>query len=254
MFLGERMMEDFVQESEILPFLTALLLSVHRRRGNFRHIRRKAWAWPRPQNWFYVMLASPRMNVLGHQTFEWNVKRLTSFAKFLLRKPVSVEKRVAVGVWRLSTGNSYWSCGLQFGLGKSTAKVICQEFEEALCRKEELFIWFPYSEDEVQEAMDTFEEEYKFPQIVGAIDGCHMEINAPPENKEDYFNRKQYYSINLQGTVNSRLLFQHVAVGYPGRIHDARVLDWVEFLTLQKTKKFCQHLQEWFMGDCWGQC
>ena len=57
-----------------------------------------------------------------------------------LRKPVSVEKRVAVGVWRLSTGNSYRSCGLQFGLGKSTAKVICQEFEEALCRKEELFI------------------------------------------------------------------------------------------------------------------
>ena len=28
-FLRERMMEDFVQESEILLFLTALLLSVH---------------------------------------------------------------------------------------------------------------------------------------------------------------------------------------------------------------------------------
>ena len=72
--------------------------------------------------------------------------------------------------------------------------------------------------------MDTFEEEYKFPQIVGAIDSCHIEINAPPENKEDYFNRKQYYSINQRGTVNLRLLFQHVAVGYPGSIHDARVL------------------------------
>ena len=41
-----------------------------------------------------------------------------------LRKSVSVEKRVAVGVWRLSSGNSYRSCGLQFGLGKSTAKVM----------------------------------------------------------------------------------------------------------------------------------
>ena len=38
-----------------------------------------------------------------------------------LRKPVSVEKHVAVGVWRLSSGNSYRSCGLQFDLGKSTA-------------------------------------------------------------------------------------------------------------------------------------
>ena len=51
MILRERMMEDFVQESESLLFLTALLLSVHRRRGNFRHIRRRACAWPRLQNW-----------------------------------------------------------------------------------------------------------------------------------------------------------------------------------------------------------
>ena len=50
-----------------------------------------------------------------------------------LRKPMSVEKCVAVGVLRLSTGNSYRSCGLQFGLGKSRAQVICQEFEEAFC-------------------------------------------------------------------------------------------------------------------------
>lgn len=68
------------------------------------------------------------------------------------------------------------------------------------------------------------EEEYHFPQIVGAVDGCHIEINAPPENKEDYFNRKQYYSINLQGIVNPQLHFQHIAVGFPVSIHDSRVL------------------------------
>lgn len=81
--------------------------------------------------------------------------------------------------------------------------------------KKDLFIQFPKTEYKVQEVMDAFEEEYKLPQIVGAIDGCHIEIKAPPENKEDYLNRKQYYSMNLEGTVNSWLLFQHVAVGYP---------------------------------------
>lgn len=141
-----------------------------------------------------------------------------------MRKPVSLEKRIAVGLWRLSTVNSYRSCGLQFGLGKSTAKVICQEFEEALCRKKDLFIRFPYTADEVQAVMNDFEEEYHFPQIVGAVDGCLIEINAPPENKEDYFNRKQYYSINLRGIVNPQLHFQHIAVGFPGSIHDSRVL------------------------------
>ena len=102
--------------------------------------------------------------------------------------------------------------------------MICQEFEEALCHKKDFFIRFPYTVDEVQDAIDDFEAEYKFPQIVGAIDGSHVEINAPLENNEDYFNRNQYYSVNLQGIVNAQLLFQHIAGGFPGSIHDARVL------------------------------
>ena len=103
--------------------------------------------------------------------------------------------------------------------------MICQEFEEALWqKKKDLFICFLYTDDEVQEEMDDFEKEYKFTQIVGAIDGCHIKINAPPENKDNYLDRKQYYSINLQGIVNSWLLFQHKAVGFPGSSHDVRIL------------------------------
>ena len=36
---------------------------------SFRHIRRRAWALPRPQDWFDVMLASPRLNVLWKPNF-----------------------------------------------------------------------------------------------------------------------------------------------------------------------------------------
>ena len=123
-----------------------------------------------------------------------------------MRKPLSLEK--GIGLWRLSTGNSYRLCGLHFDLGKSTAKVVCQEFEETLYRKKDLFIRFTCMADEVQEVMSDFEEEYHFPQIVGAVDGCRIEINAQPGNKEDYLNRKQYYSMNLQGIFNPQLHFQ----------------------------------------------
>ena len=64
----------------------------------------------------------------------------------------------------------------------------------------------------------------EFTQIIGAIDGCHIEINAPPQNHEDYCNRKQHYSVNLQAIVDADLKFIHATVGYPGSIHDARVL------------------------------
>lgn len=61
-------------------------------------------------------------------------------------------------------------------------------------------------------------------QIAGAIDGSHIEIRAPPDNHKDYFNRKQFYSLVLQGVVDSKLLFRHISAGYPGSVHDARVL------------------------------
>lgn len=180
------------------------------------------------------MMTTPQLSVLWKPNFRMNRETFETLCDYLrndlvrhetrMRRPVPVEKRIALGLWRLSTGNSYRSCGLQFGLGKSTAKTICQEFEEALCRRKDLFIRFPFDADEVRKATSDFEDQYHFPQVVGAIDGCHIEINAPPENREDYYNRKQFYSINLQGIVDPNLMFQHIAVGYPGSIHDARVL------------------------------
>ena len=104
MFLRERMMEDFLQESESLLFLTGVLLSVRRRRRNFRHMGRRAWASPRPKNWFDVMLASPRLNVLWKPNFRMERETFDELCRILrgdlvrqetrLRKPVSVEKRV----------------------------------------------------------------------------------------------------------------------------------------------------------------
>ena len=135
------------------------------------------------------------------------------------RVPVSVEERVGLALWRLATGNSYRSCGLQFGLGKSTAKIICSEFEQAAFDLKDRFITFPLTNEEIGEKIEEFEELYGIPQIVGAIDGCHIEINAPPQNHEDYFNRKQRYSVNLQAIVDANLKVIHATVGYPGSIH-----------------------------------
>ena len=63
------------------------------------------------------------------------------------------------------------------------------------------------------------------PQVVGAINGTHIEI-LPPEgdNKVDYYSRKQKYTINTQAVVGANLVFLDIATGYPGSIHDARVL------------------------------
>ena len=187
--------------------------------ANPRLNNRRVWVWPRPQHWFQLLLTRRDMDPLWKLHF-----RVTRPTFVRMREPVSVEKRVAVSLWRFATGNSFKTFGLQFGLGKSTAKTVCCEFENALISRKDQFINFPLTRRHIEEQMNEFIDEYGIPQTVGAIDGCHIEINDPPQNKEDYYNRKQHYSVILQAIVDCSLKFLHVSVGYPGSIHDARVL------------------------------
>ena len=54
-----------------------------------------------------------------------------------------VEKRVAVGIWRLATGNSYRTVSKVFGIGKSTVIKITADSVKDLARLAARFIKFP---------------------------------------------------------------------------------------------------------------
>ena len=63
-----------------------------------------------------------------------------------------------------------------------------------------------------------------FSRVVGAIDGCHIRLKPPAEDAACYFNRKLFHSIQLQAICDDSCKFLDVCVGYPGSVHDARVL------------------------------
>ena len=74
--------------------------------------------------------------------------------------------------------------------------------------------------------VDTFSRKWGLPQCVGAIDGCHIHhvpIAAPVANHNDYYNRKGWYSMILQGIVDANYCFMDVCIRWPGSVHDARV-------------------------------
>ena len=76
----------------------------------------------------------------------------------------------------------------------------------------------------LQAVVDGFESKWGFPQCVGAVDGSHIPIIAPKENPVDYFNRKGHHSVILQALVDHEYKFLDIYVGWPGSVHDARVL------------------------------
>lgn len=63
-----------------------------------------------------------------------------------------------------------------------------------------------------------------FNRVVGAIDGCHVRVKPPAEDAACYFNRKLFYSVQLQAICDDTGRFLDVFVGYCGSVHDARVL------------------------------
>ncbi|KAL1268774.1 hypothetical protein QQF64_034137 [Cirrhinus molitorella] len=63
-----------------------------------------------------------------------------------------------------------------------------------------------------------------FSRAVGAIDGCHIRIKPPANNSHCYYNRKLFHSIQPQAITDYQGKFLDVFVGYPGSVHDSRVL------------------------------
>ena len=76
---------------------------------------------------------------------------------------------------------------------------------------------------ELIEDIEGFENNHGFPQCVGAVDGSHIPIISPQDCPADYYNRKGWHSVILQGTVDHAGRFIDVYVGWPGRVHDAQV-------------------------------
>jgi len=193
-----------------------------------------AWVYPRPQGWFEEMYQNPVFSALWKNDFCVTKETVDYICQLVgpdlsrqntrFRRAVALNKCVAIALWRLGTGNSYRTTGITFRQGKVTVIKICENFMEALIHRKDDFIRFPDDPLDVALAMRRGESLAGFPDVVGAIDGSHITIKTPQVNHEDYFNRKQNYSINLQGVVNATGKFIDVSTGWLGSIHDTRAL------------------------------
>ena len=96
-------------------------------------------------------------------------------------------------------------------------KQVCAAIVKILLPK---YIRFP-GNDGLIEVVEGFKHKWGFPQRAGAVDGTHIPILSPEEYPADYYNRKGWHSILMQGTVSHLGQFVDVYIGWPGGVHDA---------------------------------
>ncbi|XP_071102962.1 uncharacterized protein [Haliotis cracherodii] len=84
------------------------------------------------------------------------------------------------------------------------------------------YVKFPEGEA-LKDVITGYEERWDFPNCAGSIDDSHIPIIAPKQSLGDYFNRKGFYSLILQGVCDHRYMLTDINSGWPDRVLDARV-------------------------------
>lgn len=194
------------------------------------------WMLPRPQtSWFEIHYNDRnipedyfrRQMRMSRNSFDLLLNILRPYIQrenTRLRPCISPERVLAIALYRLAHGGTYENAGVAMNIGKTTAY---EAFWDVVDRLHEIrgeYIKFPTTAAETATEIATFQDYSDLPNIAGAIDGTHIKIKRPRQSGHDYFSRYHQYDVVTQGIVNGRMIFLDVVTGFPGSMHDARVL------------------------------
>lgn len=101
-----------------------------------------------------------------------------------------MEKKLLATIWTLATPESFRSVGDRFDMAKSTLHATFIEVCIALSGLRNNWIKMPECNTEFQSIACGFARKTGFPGVIGALDGTHVPIHGPTDNRTSYINRK----------------------------------------------------------------
>ncbi|CAH1967271.1 unnamed protein product [Acanthoscelides obtectus] len=113
--------------------------------------------------------------------------------------------------------------GEAIGVHQSTASRTVSNVITRIVQKSNIWVRFPTTFEDLHNAKNEWQEKFNFPSAIGAIDCTHIPILNPFIHADEYVNRKNFASINVQATCNSNEEFTSVDVSWPGSVHDSRI-------------------------------
>ncbi|KMQ86994.1 nuclease harbi1-like protein [Lasius niger] len=140
-----------------------------------------------------------------------------------LRKPISVNERVAVTLLFLAHGDSARSKAWAFRIGKSTIYKILYETCDAIWQVLHAQYLPKPSQETWEKVIYEFWKKWNFPNCIGALDGKHITIQAPPNSNSLNYNYKGFFSFILMAISDANYKFIWIDVGDYGSNSDGGV-------------------------------
>ena len=139
-------------------------------------------------------------------------------------RSLTTEKKLAVTLYFLKDTGSLWMTANTFGIHQCTASktilCVCQAISKEIGPK---YLHLPRNREEMVKKVSEFELKFGMIQAFGCIDGTHIPVKRPLRDSQDYFNYKQFFSLNVQAVCDSKGQFMDVECRWPGSVHDAKV-------------------------------
>ncbi|XP_065194788.1 uncharacterized protein LOC135826078 [Sycon ciliatum] len=146
------------------------------------------------------------------------------------RPEITNAERLALTLRYLASGESMQNIAIQFRVGHSTAHHIiidvCQAIWAGLVDK---YMQCPSKPAEWAAVATDFYARWNFPHCIGAIDGKHINMQAPHNSGSSFYNYKNFHSIVLLAAVDAQYRFIMVDIGASGRESDGGVFSMSAF-------------------------
>ena len=132
------------------------------------------------------------------------------------------KKKMVVALFKLMHGASIPLVVDKAAIRKSTVHGILRQVCSAISTNFRHLIAWPVGR-RLARITTAFQSKQCMPNCIGAIDGSHIYIAAPPNSivAADHRNRNKMFSILLQGVVDTKCYFTSMNTGPPCSLHDS---------------------------------
>ena len=140
------------------------------------------------------------------------------------RARVGLEKTVLIALRYFAHQGNLRLISEIFDVSDSTVVTCRNRVVASLMALKDTYIKWPLDHRKKTNISTKFQEKKGFPGVIGAIDATHIQIQPPHEHPQAYVNRKSYHSIILQAVCLPDTSFSSCFIGWPGSVHDSRVI------------------------------